>query len=79
MNTLPSKRTCPFSEDQIKSKAYQVRAQFGDGWHLLVPRLRRAVIAEAALYWLGGQAREALDTDWLHETANRLCEVLGVD
>lgn len=68
-----------FSITQIKIFVERIRKEFGDGWVLLVPRVQRAIVAEAALFACGGQDAETIKTDRLVSLYHEMLEWMGME
>lgn len=52
-----------FRPEQVKQFVKNLRRGVGDGWNWMTPRVREALVAEAALGVIAGQASETVPVD----------------
>jgi hypothetical protein len=69
----------PFHPRQIKDFVKEAKREAGDGWSMLGPRFQHALIAERALYIMGGQASETIKTETLHWLLHAMLVEAGVE
>jgi hypothetical protein len=68
-----------FDTQQIRSFVKQVKAQAGNGWTMLGPRLQRALITERALYIMGSQVETMeLTSRQIHDLNNAMLAEAGL-
>jgi hypothetical protein len=68
-----------FDKGQVKSFVKQAKAEAGDGWSMLGPRIQRALIAERALAVIRGQASETILVDTANDLLVAMMKEAGLD
>jgi hypothetical protein len=67
-----------WDKKQVRDFVHEVKHEAGSGWAMLGPRFQEALIAERALYVLGGQFAEVVAVDAIHELVRAMLVEAGL-
>jgi hypothetical protein len=68
-----------WDKSQIRMFVREVRKDAGDGWYWLVPKVRKALIAERAFAVIRGQAAESVRVEAMDELYLAMMAEAGLD
>ena len=70
--------TRAWDKQQVRLFVRQVRKDTGDGWHWMVPAVRRALVAERAFAVVRGQARDAVRVEHMDQLLEDMLQEAGL-